>query len=88
MQRNPKRRIVAKRKVKVERSAAGKVAAASQKSGGPALAIARPAPTPAQLDARQEAIKTKRKAPGPVRAAKSLVGITPADVPAVEPRKV
>ena len=87
MPRKSRSRSVSKPKIIVEKSTAGTVKVGRQKSGGPAMTAARPAPSPAQLDARQAAIKRKRKASGPARTAKSLNKVVPADVPAVEPQQ-
>ena len=86
MPRKPESRSHSKPKIKVEMSSAGKVNVGGKQSGERAPAVARPSPTLEQLDARQEAVKKKRKASGPVRTAKAVKKVSPSDVPPVEPR--
>jgi hypothetical protein len=71
-------------KVKIEKSTSGRVRAGGEKSGG-SVEAARPPVTSAQLDAKQSAIKARRKAPGPPRKTRSNADVSPSDVPPVEP---
>jgi len=72
-------------KVRVEKSTSGRVRAGGEKSGA-SVAAARPPVTSAQLDAKQNAARARRKAPGPPRKTRSVADVSPSDVPPVEPR--
>ncbi len=85
MLRKRKGRRISKSKVKVEKSSAGRVDASKEGSEGFVAAV-RPPVTSAQLDARQRAIKPRRKASGPLRKAKSHAKVSPSSVPPVKPR--
>ena len=71
-------------RVKIEKSTSGRVRAGGEKSGR-SVAAARPPVTAAQLDAKQNAARARRKAPGPPRKTRSVADVAPSDVPPVEP---
>lgn len=71
--------------VKVDKAKSGQIAASGNQRDTAALAV-RPPPTPAQLDARQAATKTVRKASGPARKTAAMAKIKPSVVPPVTPR--
>jgi hypothetical protein len=73
--------------VKTEKAASAELAVSGKQGSGLLLAMAlRPAPTAAQLDARQEAAKTRRKASGPPRKGTAQSKIKAPEVPPCNPR--
>lgn len=76
-----------KPKVQTEKATIGEMDISGKQGSGIHLAMAqRPAPTAAQLDARQAVAKTKRKASGPPRKATTPSKIKAPEVPPVNPR--
>ncbi len=84
---NVKKTKTAKPLVKSEKAVSAELSISGKQGSGLLLAMAlRPAPTVAQLDARQQAAKTKRKASGPARKGTALSKIKAPEVPPVNPR--
>jgi hypothetical protein len=76
----------AKPKVQTEKATTGKMDITGKQGSGLHMTMAlRPGPTAAQLDARQEAAKTKRKASGPPRKGTTTSKIKISEVPPVNP---
>lgn len=77
----------AKPAVKTEKATTGKLAVSGEQGDGLLMAmVMRPAPTAAQLDARQAAAKTRRKASGPPRKKAAQSKVKAPEVPPANPR--
>lgn len=73
-------------KSKAEKTSAGRAGAAQKQAPGRRVAGTRSAPTPAELDARDQRMRTARRPSGPPRRPNAASrGVTTPDVPPVDP---